>query len=591
MRNHCSRGPAAWRALALALPFALSGCNADSPAGPVEKANVTVNAALAGTAVRALTILVTGPAIATPIVANIDVSADAPTASISMNVPVGGQRTFVARGFDAAGEVTHEGMTTAPVRPGTNPGLTIRMYPRSGDVPVVIGVGAYAIAITPSPLSPLVAGQMRQLTATVTDGGEAVPGAAVVWGSLNPVVATVGPAGVVTAHVAGTTTLYASFRGAAASVDLTVGNVPLPLAFESVAAGENTTCALEGDGRAWCWGARIHRATPTGEPPRDFQPVPMPGAARFASISVGGSHLCGVTTSGTGWCWGSAADGATGTGPTSGWVEEPQPVAGGHLWRSIRASTRSTCGIRVDGEMLCWGRGVAGALGLSGDATSTVTATPQPVTVAAGPWADLGLSMNASCGIRPGGEAVCSAAAGSRITTASAAGTAWRTLEITDWRFETQPFPHWVNGVASACGLTTGGSVACWGPDLIGDWGAPGAGFVPTLLPGAGEWTAVSVGYHFGCGLRGTAAWCWGENDGALGDGGTEDSAVPVAVVGGHAFDRISVGFRHACALRASDGAAFCWGQNSNGELGTNEVLSAGSRVPVPVRPPAPATP
>lgn len=596
VQTHSPRGTATLRtllrALPLALPLVFHGCNADFPSGPAAEASVTINAALAGTDVRALTIIVSGPAIATPIVANADVSVDAPSATLVMSVPVGGQRTFVARGFDASGEVTHEGMATTAVRPGANPGLTIRMYPRSGDVPIVIGVGSWAVAIAPSPLDPLPPGATVQLVATVTDAsGATVPGAVVSWGSLNPVVASVSPGGLVTAHLAGTTTLFATFQGSAASVDLVVDVAPQPLAFESVVAGDNTTCALEADGRAWCWGLRLQREAAPGEPLGDDRPTPVPGSVRFASISVGSRHACGVTPAGEGRCWGWAGDGATGTGHASGYVEEPQPVLGGHAWHSISASVRASCGIRTDGAALCWGRGEAGAVGLSGDGTPGVTASPQPVTVAAGPWAALGLSVAASCGIRPGGEAVCSAVSGSLITTTAASGTSWRTLDVTDWRYESQPFPHFVNERPSACGLTTGGAVACWGANLFGETAGPGATATPTLLPGAGEWTAVSVGGRFACGLRGSAAWCWGSNSGTLGDGTGTSSPVPVAVLGGHAFDRIAAGFMHACALRASDGAAFCWGQNGVGELGVDRTLLSSSTVPVAVRAPLSTTP
>src|SRR6266566_4973835 len=72
-----------------------------------------------------------------------------------------------------------------------------------------------------------------------------------------------------------------------------------------------------------------------------------------------------------------------------------------------------------------------------------------------------------------------------------------------------------------------------------------------------------------------------GNSAGQSGNGTTTDSPVPVAVSGGLRFIDIAVGAEHACALEAS-GAAYCWGRNSSGELGTG-TLYTGSLVPVAV--------
>jgi hypothetical protein len=62
--------------------------------------------------------------------------------------------------------------------------------------------------------------------------------------------------------------------------------------------------------------------------------------------------------------------------------------------------------------------------------------------------------------------------------------------------------------------------------------------------------------------------YCWGANwAGQLGDGTTNASLVPQAVVGGLAFQTIAVGSSHTCALTTA-GDVYCWGANVYGERG-----------------------
>lgn len=100
----------------------------------------------------------------------------------------------------------------------------------------------------------------------------------------------------------------------------------------------------------------------------------------------------------------------------------------------------------------------------------------------------------------------------------------------------------------------------------------------------------ISSGFSHTCRLEGGKAYCWGvEGGGALGDGGIDNSSVPVAVrtsgvLAGKTLTQISAGSGDdgdTCALDSA-GAAYCWGSNDFGQLG-NGTTSVGSTVPVAV--------
>lgn len=144
-------------------------------------------------------------------------------------------------------------------------------------------------------------------------------------------------------------------------------------------------------------------------------------------------------------------------------------------------------------------------------------------------------------------------------------------------------------GDSLACGVMTDSRIACWGDNTYGELG-DGTGVdnstIPTVVVGPGGYTAVSVGGHHACGLAASGiAYCWGQDSlGQLGDARRVNSTTPIPVVTSQQtpliLASISAGYQHSCGL-APSGTAFCWGDNSRGQLGTGNTAS--SDVPVPV--------
>lgn len=92
----------------------------------------------------------------------------------------------------------------------------------------------------------------------------------------------------------------------------------------------------------------------------------------------------------------------------------------------------------------------------------------------------------------------------------------------------------------------------------------------------------VSAGGQHTCGITtDNRAYCWGENSGGqVGDGSTTDRLAPVAVAGTRRFRQVSAGDHFTCGV-TTDYRAYCWGGGHAGELGDGTGTTHLRPVPV----------
>lgn len=141
-------------------------------------------------------------------------------------------------------------------------------------------------------------------------------------------------------------------------------------------------------------------------------------------------------------------------------------------------------------------------------------------------------------------------------------------------------------GNTHGCLLNEAGDVYCWGNNDTGQLGLDNS--IPTSTPSLvhlPKMSEISVGGEFSCAREGTGhVWCWGLNAmSQLGNQSTTSSARPVLVAGLSNAIAISSGESHGCAV-LSDNSAVCWGNNANAQLGGgNTAAGIRSDVPVPV--------
>jgi alpha-tubulin suppressor-like RCC1 family protein len=460
---------------------------------------------------------------------------------------------------------------------------TIYIFARSGGAEghfvVTVGPSApvHSIVVTPGSAT-LEIGATVQLTAVAYDAnGNVVPDAPISWTDGNIWIATVSQRGLVTAVGPGTTSVLAGSGGVTRDVSITV-NQGANVTWASVTTSYYHSCGVTADGRGYCWGTNTVGQLGIGigwGPPR-YIPTPMVGGITFAQIDGGMHHSCGVATNGDAYCWGEGTHGQLGNGQVGHNASSaaPQRVLGGHKFRKINVGLLHSCGITTAGAAYCWGNNTYGQLG--NGATLVVYGEPIPVRVLGGlTFNEISGGRDWTCGIATDNRLYCwgdnevgqfgdGASAPGRIVprpVPGGIGHTWRAI---------------ATGDSHACGVTTNSEAYCWGVDNFGELGLGVAGVsrnLPGKVAGNVSFKGIGVGTSHSCAVStGGTAYCWGFNRyGPLGRG-TKNSPdphpTPEPVIGGVSFaGPIQGGHHHTCAM-GTDGRAYCWGSDFNGEAG-----------------------
>ena len=138
-----------------------------------------------------------------------------------------------------------------------------------------------------------------------------------------------------------------------------------------------------------------------------------------------------------------------------------------------------------------------------------------------------------------------------------------------------------VTGNGHACGLTEEGEAWCWGFGSQGQLGdgssGPSAEAItpPRQTAGGLEFQTLAAGDGFTCGLTiAGAAYCWGDNsEGMLGNGLHTAATTPMQVSGDFSFSELATHSvaRTVCGV-SGVGAVWCWGKNANGQVGDGTI-------------------
>jgi alpha-tubulin suppressor-like RCC1 family protein len=438
--------------------------------------------------------------------------------------------------MDADGDVTHDGSVTIDVKPGQNPPLYLKLSARAGHLPITVTFGSYGVLVTPTTASITVTAQV-QLAVAVTDAnGQAVASPEVAWATSQPTVATVSNTGLVTGKTVGSATIVATYEGVAALCNVSVGSPPAislsptSVTFTGTAGGSSPaaqTVAVTNGGGGTLSGLAVgtisYGAGASGWLAAAVTPATAPATvtltATLGTLSAG-TYTATVPVS-------STAAGVTNSPRSIAVTFTVGTSAAG--FASVTVGGSHSCGLTATGVAYCWGSNQVGQLG-------TGSTEPQGCSSGTSTW---------SCSTTP------VAVAGGLTFASLTEGTLWHT-----------------------CGLTATGVAYCWGLNAYGEIGdgtkTQRTTPVAVVAPGL-TFASLTAGQSHTCGLTATgAAYCWGSNEyGQLGDGTNTSRTTPVAALaGGLTFATLVAGDRNTCGLTPA-GAAYCWGSNVNGTLGT----------------------
>jgi alpha-tubulin suppressor-like RCC1 family protein len=327
--------------------------------------------------------------------------------------------------------------------------------------------------------------------------------------------------------------------------------------FTSLESALRHTCAFANDGKAYCWGmnntGRLGDGTTTTRltPVAVANPAGAPVGFNFTSVIPAHSHTCGMGNDGRLYCWGGAGLGEVGNGsfsntliPTA--VANPSGAPAGFNFTSYNTGQAHNCGIGNDGRAYCWGYNLNGALG-----DGTTSHRNRPVAV-----------------LNPSG---------------APAGFNFTSVDTGFWH---------------TCGIGNDGKAYCWGRNDLGMLGngtntqsnIPVAVQNPAgALPGFNFTSLIAAGSHT-CGMGNNGkVYCWGENNGRLGNGTLLNSSSPVEVLNptgvpaGFSYTSVDAWWWHSCA-KGNDGRTYCWGGNNFGQL-LGDGSTTDSSTPVVLNP------
>lgn len=316
---------------------------------------------------------------------------------------------------------------------------------------------------------------------------------------------------------------YRVLSGCAGNVSSEIGIIGGANGWAQVVAGNNMSCGIKSDATLWCWGDDTGGKTGQNKASGSTTvPTQVYGGGSWSSVSVGYEHTCGIKTDSTLWCWGSNGNGRTGRNTIAGNTVVPTQISIGGTWKQVAVGFSSTCAIKTDNTLWCWGENLYGRTAINTGSGDTL------------------------------------------VPTQVSGGGSWKSITI---------------GYFHGCGIMSDNTVRCWGGNGSGQIGDNSTlmRLTPTAISGGGTWKFIDAGNGHTCGIKtNDTLWCWGWNSsGQIGDNSTTQRNTPTAVSGGGSWKQVSLGSyysaNHTCGIK-SDNSLMCWGWNGTGKLGDNST-------------------
>jgi alpha-tubulin suppressor-like RCC1 family protein len=252
------------------------------------------------------------------------------------------------------------------------------------------------------------------------------------------------------------------------------------------------------------------------------------------------------------------------------------------------------CALNLDRTVSCWGYGRYGAWGDGNIGYGANIKTPSITNVV-----DLAAGQDHLCALVDNGTAWC----WGRDQSSQLGDNAPNSGGVNGGGDDGSSSPVSVAGgitnftqiesyAQSTCALTDNGTVWCWGKNAngqLGDGTTTDRDY-PVQVQNITDALDIYVGFGSACAAvnKRLDLKCWGSYH--LGNDSSSDSSTPVTVTetngwgSTYTFDDVAIGQGSACAYNLANNDIFCWGRNSEGQLGigTTETSEKMKRVSTP---------
>jgi alpha-tubulin suppressor-like RCC1 family protein len=336
-----------------------------------------------------------------------------------------------------------------------------------------------------------------------------------------------------------------------------------------------------GAGSGWAWGRNVYSELGDATTTSRSSPVQISGSATNWKEIFGESlGVKGLKTDGTVWTWGFSGYGGHGIGG-SGNINRTTPVQIGAdtTWAKLAVSPEHAMAIKTDGTLWAWGYNPFSNLG---DGTTTTRFSPIQIGTD-NSWAYL--SENGTMtytrhaikvdgtlwgwGLQNYGKIGDNSVTRRSTPVQIGSNTTWKQVS---------------NGYTLTTAIKTDGTLWTWGDNTYGQLGdntRTGRSSPVQTISAGNSWRQVAAGWNFAAAIKtdGTL-WSWGRNNaGNIGDNTLTNYSSPVqTVAGGTNWKQVSTSEKSVAAIK-TDGTLWTWGDNTHGQLGTNDRTHRSSPV------------
>ena len=371
--------------------------------------------------------------------------------------------------------------------------------------------------------------------------------------------------------------------------------------------GGTSVAGLRTDGTLWAWGYNEYgqlgnsQSNPNSPYAYISSPIQIGALTNWKQVSMGQYHAAAVKTDGTLWAWGYNNNGQLGydtTIYTFGTTNQSSPVqvAGGSTWANTDPNTQvltisgwseHAMAIASNGTLWAWGQNDKGQLGIGSTLVSSSGISSPTQVGALTNWKQVACGYTITAAIKTdgtlwtcgyGGQAALGNGSLSNSATLGQVGA------LTNWS-------QVACGAGHMAAVKTDGTLWTWGYNYYGELGNNTSSTnstnwysSPVQIGALTTWKQVACAAYmtFAVKTDGTLWSCGYNRGGTLGNSVSAfvNYSSPVQIGALTTWKQVSAGQYHAVAIK-TDGTAWSWGVNTNGQLGLGDASTRSAPVQI----------